>query len=349
MPKSEAHSERSRTLREIAQFVGGRVEGDAGTRISGACGLREAVACDLTYLSHSKHLPLLDKSQASAAIVGENVQWSKKPVVKASNPSVAFLKALDLWKKEAFAHREISPKAIISKKANLEDNLHIAPGVVIEDDCVIKKGCTILANSFIGRGSVVGEDVLIYQNVTVREECRIDARVILHPGVVIGADGYGYEQVDGRHVKVSQMGNVWIEEDVEIGANSCVDRARFGTTLIKKGTKIDNLVQIAHNVVVGEHCLIVSQAGIAGSAELEDRVVLAGQVGVVGHLKIGANAIIGAQSGVHTSVPKDAILLGSPPIPIRQYKEQVIYMQRLPKLFKEVRDLKKQLEKKIGA
>lgn len=350
MPAIEpSRTETQRTLNEIARIIGGEVVGDGNTLIKGACGVQEAREGDITFLAHPKYLPFLKNSKASAVIVARDVDLSDKAVIRTENPALAFLKALEIWRpQEDRFESGIHPKAVIAETARLGKNVTVGPGAVIEDGCAIGDQSVVLANSFVGRGSQVGRRVLIYPNVSVREYSRIDDRVTLHCGVVIGSDGYGYENVNDRHVKIPQLGNVWIQDDVEIGANSCVDRARFGSTIIKKGTKIDNLVQIAHNVVIGEHCLVISQVGIAGSAELEDHVTLAGQVGVTGHLKIGANSKIGAQSGVFTSVPRNSVLLGSPPRPVREEKELIVYMSRLPQLFKEFKDLKKKIERKLS-
>lgn len=337
-------------LWEIAEIVDGKVEGDKDLRIRGACGLKEARVGDISYISHSKHIALLEKSNASAVVATKDLKWNKKPVIRVDKPSLAFLKVLSLWNSsEGFKRSGIHPRAVISETAVIGKNVTIGPGTVIEDDCVLGSESVVLANSFIGQGTQIGQNVIIYPNVTVREKTLIGNRVIIHSGASIGSDGYGYETVDGKHIKIPQLGNVELEDDVEIGSNSCVDRARFGTTLIKKGTKIDNLVQIAHNCTIGEGCLIVSLVGIAGSAELGDHVVLAGQVGVQGHSRVGSRSVIGSQSGVYTSVPDDSILLGTPPLPIRQEKERIIYSIKLPQLFKDVKELKKRLDGKASS
>lgn len=338
-----------KTLKEIAALVGGQVAGDEAAVITGACGAKEAAPGDITYIAGPKNLSLLKDTRASAVIVSKDVDWREKPVIRCDNPSAAFLKVLSLWTQERVVAPGVHKGAHVSASAKLGAGVSVGPGAVIEDDCVIGDHTEVLANAFVGRGTRIGSHCVLYQSVVVRENTRIDDRVILHCGAVIGADGFGYEMIEGRPVKVPQLGNVWIQENVEIGANACVDRARFGTTTIKKGTKIDNLVQVAHNVTIGENCLIVSQVGISGSTEIGDRVILAGQVGVVGHLKIGDGAIIGAQSGVYTSVEKDAVLLGSPPRPIREEKELIIYVSKLPQLFKDVKELKKKLEERGGA
>lgn len=334
-----------KSLKEIAAFVGGEVIGDENTAIRGASGLAEAVRGEISFLEGAKYLPLLRRSQASAVIVGKDIPYREKPLLLTENPSMAFLKVLGLWHRTVSPRPEgIHPTAVVSERARLGVGVSLGPHAVIEEECEIGDGTAVMANTFVGAGTVIGRDVLIYPNVTIRERTRIDDRVIIHPGAVIGSDGYGYETVEGVHIKIPQLGNVWIQEDVEIGANTTIDRARFGTTTVKKGTKVDNLVQIAHNVIIGEHCLIVSQVGLSGSVEIGDRVVLAGQVGVVEHIKIDSHSVVGAQSGVVRSLPKNSVVIGSPPRPLREEKKRVIYLSRLPQLFQDVRELKKRIK-----
>lgn len=339
-------SSAQKTLREIAGLIDGEIVGNGDVLIKGACGIKEAVDGDITFLAHSKYLPQLKESRASAVIVSRDVEFREKPVIRTPNPALAFLKVMDIWRPRLRHEPGVHPKAVVSPSARVAATASIGPGAVVEDGCEIGEGAVIQANVFVGRNTRIGRDALVYPNVVIREASRIDDRVILHCGAVIGSDGYGYETLEGRHVKIPQIGNVWIQEDVEIGANSCVDRGRFGSTVVKKGTKVDNLVQIAHNVVIGENCLIVSQVGIAGSVEIGDGVTLAGQVGIAGHLKVGPHSVIGAQSGVFTSVPDHSVLLGSPPLPIRQQMEMIVMMQRLPELFRDLKELKKKFEER---
>lgn len=348
MPRSNsgAASAADLTLAQIAGLVGGEAIGDPHFRVSGACGIQEAGPAEITFLRESKYLPLLQKSRAGAVIVGRDSTYREKPVIVTDNPAQAFLQVLSVWTsgKEDLAKTGVHPSASVAKSAAIGRAVFVGAGAVIGERTEIGEGSSIMPGAVIGDDCRIGKDTLIYENVSVRDRSRIDDRVVLHAGAVIGADGFGYENIGGRYVKVPQRGNVWIQDDVEIGANSCVDRARFGTTLIKRGTKIDNLVQIAHNVEIGENCLIVAQVGIAGSAKLGDGVILAGQVGVVGHVTVGAGTIIGAQSGVFTDVPEKSMLLGSPPLPIREEKERIIYISRLPKLFKDFKEIQKKLQ-----
>jgi len=334
-----------KSLAELAELIDGEVVGDSSIRICGACGIQNACRGEITFLTHPKYLPSLEKSQASSVIVGKDCSYTVKPVIRVEDPAKAFLKVMQLWQPDTQPLQKtgVHPSASVAASAKLGRHVFIDAGVVVGENCEIGDGSSILANTVLGEGCALGKNVLLYENVTVRDKTRIDSRVILHPGVVIGADGFGFETISGKHVKVPQRGNVWIQEDVEIGANSCVDRARFGTTVVKKGTKIDNLVQIAHNVSIGENCLIISQVGIAGSSEVGDNVILAGQAGVVDHVKIGRNSKIGAQGAVTHSVPENSVLLGSPARPIREVKERLVYQSRLPELFKDVKQIKKKI------
>lgn len=341
---SDPSVRREITLGEIAGWVGGELIGDPKIRIAGACGIEEAREDEITFLAHPKYQPQLAKSRARAVVLGPNGDPSGKAGVRVNEPNKAFLKILSYWLPEdPLTWKGIHASAVVSPSAQIGKDVFVGPGAVIGDDCRVGDGSSILANAVLGRAVVLGSQCLIYENVTLRDGTQLGNRVTIHAGAVLGSDGFGYEWIDGKHVKVPQTGIVAIEDEVEIGANVCIDRARFGRTLIKKGTKIDNLVQIAHNVEVGENCLIVSQVGIAGSAHLGDRVILAGQVGVVPHVTVGDDAKIGAQSGVFTSVPADSILLGSPPRPVRESKELIIYTSRLPQLFKDLKEIKNKL------
>jgi UDP-3-O-[3-hydroxymyristoyl] glucosamine N-acyltransferase len=337
-----------KSLKEIAEFIDGEVIGDSGLSVSGACGIEHAGPQDLIFVSSPKYVKSALDSPAQAVIVDKKTTIAGKSVIQTTNPSKAFLKVMQLWDSGNARLKQagIHPNSFIHKTAILGKNVYIGPGVVVEAGVKIGDGSSVLANSVIGERCILGDDVLIYENVTLRDDTRIDARTIIHSGVVIGTDGFGYEMIDGKHVKIPQTGNVWIGEDVEIGSNTCIDRARFGTTRVKRGTKIDNLVQIGHNAIIGEDCIIVAQVAIAGSCEIGDRVMIAGQVGIVSHVKVGSDSKIGAQSGVHTNIPDKSVVLGSPPQPVREELQRIAYSLRLPQLFKEVKALKKKIESK---
>jgi UDP-3-O-[3-hydroxymyristoyl] glucosamine N-acyltransferase len=266
--------------------------------------------------------------------------------LRVANPSLAFAQLLDKFAPAPIQFASgVHPSAIIGRDVVLGEKVSIQPFVVIEDGAHVGENTVIGAHSYIGHETRLGVDCQIAPRVTVGARCVIGARVIIHSGAVLGSDGFGFEFANGRHVKIPQTGIVQIGDDVEIGANVTIDRARFGRTWIQEGTKIDNLVQIAHNVVIGKHCIIVSQAGISGSTRLGHYVTLAGQVGVVGHIEIGDQAIVAAQSGVTKNVAPKEVVFGYPAIAIRKSKEQLARISRLPKLYARV----KKLEQLLGS
>ena len=334
-----------KTLREVAQLVDGDVVGDETVVITGVCGIREAREGDLTFIANSKYIPLMRQTKASAIITSREIRQAPKPIVRTDNPDLAFAKMVSLLAPNETVHpRGIHPTAVIGKNVKLGKEVTIQPYGVIGDNAVIGDRTILYTGVFVGEGAKIGNDTLIYPHVTVRERVEIGHRVIIHSGTVIGSDGFGFSTVKGVHVKIPQIGIVKIEDDVEIGANVTIDRARFGVTQIKRGTKIDNLVQIAHNAVIGEHSIIVAQAGVSGSTTIGNGVILAGQAGVVGHIEVGDNTIVGAQSGVSKSVAPNSVVLGSPAKPIRQFKEVNARIQRIPKLYQEVRVLAKRVD-----
>ncbi len=345
-------SKMKKTLSEIADLVGGSVVGDASLAITGLSGIKEAKAGDLTFLANPKYAPLLEKTQASAVLVAPGVDALKLSAIVVENPSLAFSKIAEIFlKSDTPSFEGIHPTAIVGKNVSLGKNVALGPYVVIEDNVVVGDNSVICALAFIGYETKIGEDCLIYPNVTIRERILLGNRVIVHSGTVIGSDGFGFANVKGVNVKIPQMGIVEVQDDVEIGANVAIDRARFDRTVIGRGTKIDNLVQIAHNVRTGQNCMIVSQAGISGSTVLEDNVTLAGQAGLVGHITIGKNSIVAAKSGVPNSIPPDSVYWGFPAKPIEHAKKINAMVQRLPHYVEIILDLKKriaQLEEKIS-
>jgi len=244
--------------------------------------------------------------------------------------------------------QRISPGAFVDKNAQLDaSQVRVSPGAVIEDGAVIGDGTSIGAGCIVGKNVTIGRDCLLHPRATIRESCTLGDRVTLQPGCVIGSDGYGFDLVEGRHEKVPQVGIVEIHDDVEIGANSTIDRARFGSTVIGEGTKVDNLVQIAHNVTIGKHCLIVAQSGIAGSSKLGDYVTIAAQAGVAGHLEIADRAILSAQSGLLKNIVNSGVYMNTPARPMKSEQRKMAAVARLPKLREELRELKKKLEESL--
>jgi len=338
------------TLAELAALTGGILEnGNPDFTISGAAAVTEATGAQVTFFGNARYLPALKQSKAAAAFVPLDFAEENIPpaLIKVANPSLAFAQALEKFAPAPVAYAPgIHPTAVIGPDVTLGEAVSIQPFAVIERGAVIGAGSVIGAHVFIGQESTLGQQCHLHPHVTIRERTLIGSRVIIHSGAVVGSDGFGYEFSAGRHVKIPQTGCVQIDDDVEIGANVTIDRARFGRTWIQEGTKIDNLVQIAHNVVVGRHSIIVSQTGISGSSKLGQYVTLAGQVGLVGHIEIGDRAIVGAKSGVSKNIPAGETWFGYPASPIRESKERLAYINRLEKLYARVRKLEQVLDAK---
>jgi UDP-3-O-[3-hydroxymyristoyl] glucosamine N-acyltransferase len=333
------------TAKELAALSGGELIGDPTLQITGAASLIEAAQGEISFFTDRKYIGLLRKTRASAIFVPPDfAEPINAAQIRVSNPTKAFEQVLLKFapKRISFA-AGVHPSAVVDPSAQLGERVSIQPLAVIEPGAKIGDDTIIGAGSYVGHETVIGSACHIYPNVTIRERSRIGSRVIIHSGAVIGADGFGFEMVDGRHQKLQQIGIVQIDDDVEIGANTTVDRARFGRTWIQEGVKIDNLVQIAHNVVIGKHSVIVAQAGISGSTRVGERVTMAGQVGISGHIEIGDGTIIAAQSGVAKSLP-GGVWFGYPAVPFAQAKQQIAWIHRLGKLFARV----KEIEKKLG-
>lgn len=327
--------------------MAGSLEGDPSVLIKGVSGMKDAKEGDITFLANPKYEALIDSSLASAVIVSRAMSKKiSKPLIRVENPSLAFAKVVSfIFPDERKITKGVHQTAVVGQDVSLGKEVSIGPCAVVEDNVTIGDGAVISAGVFIGYGSKIGAATLIYPNVTVREKTEIANRCIIHSGTVIGSDGFGFEEVNGTHQKIPQVGIVVIEDDVEIGACVTIDRARFGKTLIGRGTKIDNLVQIAHNVKVGENSIIVSQAGISGSSVLGKNVILAGQCGIVGHIELGDNAIVGAQAGVTKSVPNNTFVIGSPAKPHNVSKKIFAGWSKLPQLIDEIAVLKKTVTK----
>ncbi|MEW6009489.1 MAG: UDP-3-O-(3-hydroxymyristoyl)glucosamine N-acyltransferase [Candidatus Omnitrophota bacterium] len=334
----------NKTLEEIAKLIDGEVVGDAKTLITGVSGIKEADSGDITFLANPKYFPLIDETRASAIITPRQITNVPKPIIRVDNPSLAFAKVVSLAvPADTIRPKGIHQSAILGRNVKLGKDVAIAAYVVVEDEVQIGETAVIYPGCFIGHHTKIGKDTLIYSNVCIRERVSIGERVVIHSGTVIGSDGFGFATVEGVHQRIPQIGTVIIEDDVEIGANVTIDRARFDKTLIGKGTKIDNLVQIAHNVIIGENSIIVSQAGISGSTKIGKNVTLAGQAGLVGHIEIGDGAIVAAQAGVTKSVPPKTMVSGYPARPHDVAKRVNACIQRLPKLYEKIEALEKEL------
>lgn len=336
----------SYTLKELAGIVGGVILGDPDIVIEGVAGIKEAEEGQITFLANPKYEPYLDSTKASAVIADRDGNPGT-PIIKVSNPYMAFLKVVTLFSespRERYA-RGVHPTAVIDESASIGKDVSIGAYTVVEGGTLIGDRVTILPHVCICNDVKIGEDCILFPHVTIRERCEIGDRVIIHSGAVIGSDGFGYAKEGEIHHKIPQIGIVRIEEDVEIGANSTIDRATTGVTLIKKGSKLDNLVQIAHNVIVGENSILAAQVGVSGSTELGRNVVLAGQAGLVGHISIGEGARVGAQGGVTKSVPPQTSVSGYPAREHGLARKIYAAMARLPHVIKEFRKLKERVDR----
>jgi UDP-3-O-[3-hydroxymyristoyl] glucosamine N-acyltransferase len=337
------------TQAEIAEIAKpGRTTGTTTEAIRGIASLESAEAGDISFLGNPKYKSSVASTRASIVLLPPD--YAGKPGLNqvhmaVDNPSVALARICSrieqsLWPKPTPG---VHGSAVVAPDASVAASATVGPLCVVESGARVGERVHLQAQVFLGRGARVGEDSWLMAGSVVSAECTLGKRVRLHPGVVVGSDGFGYEFVSGRHEKVPQVGSVLIGDDVEIGANSTVDRARFGKTLVGEGTKIDNLVQVGHNVVIGRHCLLCAQVGIAGSTTLEDYVVLGGQVGLAGHLTLGKGAKVAAQSGVGKDVPAGASVFGTPSLPIVVEQRLAVLRRKLPELFKRVDKLERHL------
>jgi len=336
-------------LTQIKRLAGPEaVEGEFDGVITGIASLREASPADLSFLGNKKYTSDVKASHAGVILVPLDYTGSPQPgqsFVRTPNPSLALARICadleaQLW---PWPEAGVHPSAIIDPEATVASDANVGPGCVIEAGAHVGAGSWLQGMVFLGREVSVGERCWLHPRVTVYAGCRLGDRVRIQSGAVIGSDGFGYETIHGKHEKVPQIGNVVIENDVEIGANTTVDRARFESTRIREGAKIDNLVQIAHNVEVGPHCLIVAQAGVSGSTVLEDHVVLAGQAGITGHLHLAAGTVVGAQGGVHFDTEPGKYYRGSPALEASLANRIHILSKRLPELFKRLEKVEEAL------
>ena len=331
------------TAAEIAKRLGGELRGDGSTVLNGFAPADRARAGDLTFAENETYFHRAEASAASGILVAGDFHSPGKVLIRVANARIACAKVLPLFFPEPVFAAGIHATAVIASSAVVDPTAHIGPYCVVGEQAQIGARSVLQGGCHIGPGSKLGEDVNLFPDVILYARTQIGHRVRIHSGSVLGADGFGYVLDEGVHRKVPQIGNVVIGDDVEIGANVTIDRGALGPTVIGKGTKIDNLVQIAHNVTIGEHSLLVAQVGIAGSSKLGNYVVLGGQVGIAGHLKIGNQAVVMAQSGVMRDMKEGEKVLGSPAMEDRQAKRQIIAMQQLPDLIRRVRELEKKL------
>lgn len=303
-----------------------------------------AQAGDLTYAENEKYFAKAERSTASVVLVAGDLKSPTKTLIRVKNARVAFARVLAIFFPEpAFAPGR-HPSAVVAASARIDPSVHIGPHCVVGERCVLEAGVVLTGGNHIGEDCRIGESSRLFPNVVLYPRCQIGRRVRIHAGAVIGADGFGYVMDQGAHLKIPQIGNVVIHDDVEIGANTAVDRGALGSTVVGRGTKIDNLVQIGHNVILGEHVILCGQCGIAGSSSVGDYSVFGGQVGIAGHLKIGKRVTLAAQTGVMEDIPDEGRWMGSPAHPDTQMKRMMINLRKLPELHRRVREL----EQRVG-
>ncbi|MDH3345821.1 MAG: UDP-3-O-(3-hydroxymyristoyl)glucosamine N-acyltransferase [Kiritimatiellaceae bacterium] len=338
-------------LQELVEKIGGVLDGDGSVEICGVNGISEASSKEISFIANPKYAPAAAVTGAGAVIVAED--WSAEcsaPVIRTQDPDAAFAQAAMMFYVPVPAPAVgVHPTAVVADDVKLGSGVSIGPQCVIESGSIIGANTVISAQCYIGHRVLVGEDTRIYPQVSVREASIIGDRSIIHSGTVVGSDGFGYSVDEkGVRTKIDQIGIVQIGDDVEIGANVTIDRARFGKTLIGNGTKIDNLVQIAHNVTIGENSVVISQVGLAGSCSLGDRVIIAGQSGVAGHVKIGSDSVIAGKTGVTKDVEPGSYMMGMPAMPATKFKRVALAPVLIPKMRKRITELEAKVKKLEG-
>ncbi|RMF92792.1 MAG: UDP-3-O-(3-hydroxymyristoyl)glucosamine N-acyltransferase [Candidatus Schekmanbacteria bacterium] len=334
-----------KTVKEIADFLGGELKGSPNDKITNVSGIEDADEGDITFIAAKKFIEAAKKTSATAVITPVEIPECSASQIIVKNPYLSFARVVELFKGKKRAVIGIDSRASIGENVKLGKDVSIYPYAVIEDNVEIGDRVRIYPGVYIGSNSKIGEDSTIYSNTSIREETIIGNRVTIHSNTSIGGDGFGYVQEDGKHIKIPQVGNVIIEDDVEIGSNVCIDRATLGVTIIREGTKIDNHVQIAHNVEIGKNVILVSQVGISGSCKIGDNVMLAGQVGIADHVRIGDNTMVGAKSGIGRNIPANSMVSGAPAFDHRKWRRTQACLPKLPDLFKRIRELEKKISR----
>ena len=334
-----------KTLQEIAEYIHGQLDGDPAIEISGVTNITDADETQMTF-AVDPHIQEAEESKAAAVLLPDSVQNFPKPCIRVPEDQVrvAFAMLLQLFTPPLKIHKGISPEAHIGEDVTLGENVTILPMAYVADHAVIGDNVVIYPHVYVGQYVEIGADSVIYSNVTLREYCKTGKRVIIHSSAVIGADGFGFTTSDGVHTKVPQVGNVVLQDDVEIGAHCGIDRATTGSTIIGHGTKIDNLVHIGHNCHIGANNLIVAHTGISGSTNSGDNVTFGGQVGTVGHINIGGHSVFAARSGITRNTPEGVFYAGFPARPHQDWLRMEVAMKNLSDMTKRI----KQLEKKLA-
>ena len=336
------------TAKQIAQFIQGKIEGDENATVNTFSKIEEGKPGAITFLSNPKYTHFIYNTQASIVIVNEDVEF-EQPVnttlIRVKNAYECIAKLLQLYASVQPKKTGIDSLAFISEKAKVGENCYVGAFAYIADGAEVGNNCQIYPHAYIGEGVKIGDNALIYPHVTIYKGCVIGNNVTLHAGCVIGSDGCGFAPTEQGYDKIPQIGIVTIEDDVEIGANTCIDRSTMGTTIIHKGAKLDNLIQIAHNVEIGSNTVMASQVGIAGSAKVGDWCMFGGQVGVAGHISIADHTQIGAQAGITGTVKKEGeTIIGSPAWDAKGFMKSAAIFRRLPAMYQQINDLKKEIE-----
>jgi len=332
------------TAARIAELVQGKVIGNSSIKLTGFAPADSAGTGDLTFAEKEVHFRAAEQSRASAILVAQVFAPSKKVLICVPNTRVAMARVLPLFFLPDQKPSGIHSSAVIDASSQIDSSAYIGPNCVVGANVRLGAHSVLMGGNHIADNCTIGDEVCLYPNVVLYSKSQIGHRVCIHAGTVIGSDGYGYVFDEGRHRKVLQAGKVIIHDDVEIGANTAIDRAALGSTVIGQGTKIDNLVHIAHNVIIGRHCLVMGQVGFAGSTQLGDYCVIASQSGIAGHLKLGNQATVGGKSGVMRDIPDGGTVLGSPAAPDKQAKRQLIAVQHLPDMIHRLRELEKEVK-----
>jgi UDP-3-O-[3-hydroxymyristoyl] glucosamine N-acyltransferase len=332
------------SAQQIADMLGGRVEGNAEVTVSNLSKIEEGKTGTLSFLANLQYQKYIYETEASIVIVGNDFKAERTinaTLIRVEEPYTSFAKLLEAY--DSFQHQKsgVHPRAVVSDTASIGENVYLGAGVVIEEGGKVGDNTKIYANCVIGENCSIGENCLIFSTVTIYPNCQIGNGVTLHSGVIIGADGFGFTPKGSGYDKVAQIGNVIIEDDVEIGANTAIDRATLGSTIIRSGVKLDNLIQVAHNVEIGKNTVIAALTGIAGSSKIGENCMIGGQVGISGHVKIGNSVKIAAQSGIANDIPDNSILQGSPAFKVSDYQKSYVYFRKLPSI---IRDFEKKLK-----
>ena len=335
------------SAKQIAEFIQGTIVGDENATVHTFAKIEEGIPGAISFLSNPKYTPYIYDTQSSIVLVNNDFVPEKEvkaTLIKVNNAYESLAKLLNLYEMSKPKKTGIDPLAYISPTAKIGKNVYIAPFACVGDNAEIGDNTSLHPHATVGSGAKIGHDCILYPNVTVYHDCRVGNHCILHAGSVVGADGFGFAPSPEGYEKIPQIGIVVLEDNVEIGANTCIDRATMGATIIRKGVKLDNLIQIAHNVEVGSHTVMASQVGIAGSTKVGEWCMFGGQVGVAGHIKVGNKVNMGAQSGVHSSIKDGEALIGTPPMPLKSYFKSSAVFRKLPDMYLELNSLKKEIE-----